>query len=381
MKVIQFFCNFAALKFLYRMTKKIKEKIIANPMYDVVFKTLMQADLEFAKYFVGTILGVNIVDIVFAPQEYTYYRKNVEDTLIKKIKAVRMDFVATILTKEGEEKKVLIEIQQSEKPLDVIRFSGYIGKHYIHRNVEIKGEEKNTEDIKPLPIVVIYLLGYQMPSNSSIAIKINRSSTNILTGKKVKIKEKLVEILTHDAYFIQVSRLKPSMYKNWENCSELLKLLSLFEQNYFVDKNHTKNYYYNINSKTHKILYKMLQSLERIAADPHIRRIMDEQEIDELEVNLLKNRVHDLKNAVSIATAERDNAWSERDNAWSERDNAWSERDSAWSERDNAWSERDNAWSERDNAWSERDNAWSERDKALAMLYEYQSRFGNLNLN
>ena len=44
--------------------------IIANPMYDVVFKMLM-ADKDNARCFVGTILGEQILDIEFAPQKFS----------------------------------------------------------------------------------------------------------------------------------------------------------------------------------------------------------------------------------------------------------------------------------------------------------------------
>ena len=51
------------------MAKRQRNIIIANPMYDVVFKTLMMNDKEFARYFVETIIGVKITEIDFAPQE------------------------------------------------------------------------------------------------------------------------------------------------------------------------------------------------------------------------------------------------------------------------------------------------------------------------
>ena len=51
------------------MVDQKKDIIIANPMYDVVFKTLMQAD--FARYFVGSIISEEIIDIDFDSQEYT----------------------------------------------------------------------------------------------------------------------------------------------------------------------------------------------------------------------------------------------------------------------------------------------------------------------
>ena len=47
--------------------------IIANPIYDVVFKNLMATskgtNKDIASYFVGTILGEEIADIELLPQE------------------------------------------------------------------------------------------------------------------------------------------------------------------------------------------------------------------------------------------------------------------------------------------------------------------------
>ena len=50
------------------MDEKVKDVIIANPIYDVVFKSLMITGLntnkENARFFVGTILGEEITDII-----------------------------------------------------------------------------------------------------------------------------------------------------------------------------------------------------------------------------------------------------------------------------------------------------------------------------
>ena len=79
-------------------------------------------DKEIAQYFIGTILGETITDIEFAPQEYTYKRKIQTENKIKTITIIRLDFVATIRTKDDTEKKVLIEIHQALKPYDILRF-------------------------------------------------------------------------------------------------------------------------------------------------------------------------------------------------------------------------------------------------------------------
>jgi hypothetical protein len=48
--------------------------IIANPIYDIIFKRLME-NRRIARFFVETLIGEHVVDIAMLPQEYTYYSK------------------------------------------------------------------------------------------------------------------------------------------------------------------------------------------------------------------------------------------------------------------------------------------------------------------
>lgn len=93
--------------------------IIANPIYDVVFKKMMENE-RVAKFFISTLLEQQIENIEVKPQEFTYIKDlDIEDPLIEKyikekvrerlsINVFRLDFVATIKTESGEYKKVLI---------------------------------------------------------------------------------------------------------------------------------------------------------------------------------------------------------------------------------------------------------------------------------
>ncbi|TAE35064.1 MAG: hypothetical protein EAY66_10065, partial [Sphingobacteriales bacterium] len=45
--------------------------VIANPIYDVVFKKLME-DNRIAKFFIGTLLEQTIDSVEVKPQEFTY---------------------------------------------------------------------------------------------------------------------------------------------------------------------------------------------------------------------------------------------------------------------------------------------------------------------
>ena len=286
------------------MAKKQKDIIIANPMYDVVFKLLM-ADKDIARYFVGTVLGEEIIDMDFAPQEYSYEKQIQTENQIKKISTIRLDFVATIRTKDDAEKKILIELQQSPEPYDIFRFRTYIGEQYINKNNIVATDDKL---VKVMPIVAIYILGFEIEEVSQIAVKVKRSGYDIIDGGNMEIKNPLFEALTHDAYFLQTSRIKPEMYSDWDNCSELLKILSVFEHNYFVDKKYFKNYPYPI---TNKILKKMVNTLESIAADPKTRRVMQEEEFAALNLAFLQNALA----KKDIALAQKENALAQKDDA------------------------------------------------------------------
>ncbi len=98
---------------------------IANPIYDVVFKYLME-DSKIAKLILSTIIEEEVLNLEFKPQEYT--------TLLEQppLTVYRLDFSATIKTPEGS-KNVLIEIQKAKYSSDIVRFRRYLGEHYKNR--------------------------------------------------------------------------------------------------------------------------------------------------------------------------------------------------------------------------------------------------------
>lgn len=197
--------------------------IIANPIYDVIFKMLMENE-RIAKFFIGTILNVKIERIDMRSQEFTHQGK------FQDIKILRLDFVATIQTAQGS-KKVLIEVQKSHKTTDLTRFRKYLGQQYAQTEV--------------LPIVSIYVLGFNLPNVESACVKIERSYFDCIGSKVLNARHSFVEGLTHDSYFIQTRRIigRPK--------TVLDKLLSIFEQNNFVesDTETRKTYNYEVDNE------------------------------------------------------------------------------------------------------------------------------------
>jgi len=111
--------------------------VIANPIYDVVFKKLMENE-SIAKFLIGTILEQNIEDLKVKPKAFSYLKNDEKELpdLKKDIKeqssiySFRSDFIATILTNAGERKKVHIEIQKVKNDIDLMQFRDNLGKNY-----------------------------------------------------------------------------------------------------------------------------------------------------------------------------------------------------------------------------------------------------------
>ena len=249
--------------------------IIANPIYDTVFKNLM-LNKRMAKFFIETLIGEQIEDIAMLPQEYpvpykTKREKKTEDDVdIVKEEYVsksilRYDFIATIRTAQGERKKALIEIQKSQKPTNIERFRDYIGKQYLSEDPSGKKLKKEEKD---LPIICIFLLGYTLRNFKTAMVKVNRICWDVINNKEIKQKSKFIEALTHDGYFVQIPRIKGKPRNILEN------LLSLFEQEYFTYKKLIKEYPYPIDNDN---IREMVDMLRHAASDPKEKKALEEE--------------------------------------------------------------------------------------------------------
>ena len=189
--------------------------IIANPIYDVVFKKMME-NVRVAKFFIGTVLEQTIETVEVKPQEFTYIDE------LSALAVFRLDFIATIKTNTGEQKKVLIEIQKAKNQIDLMRFRNYLAEQYK------KEDTVNNEKIV-LPITTIYILGFKLNEIDTPCLKVERNYIDHINKTNLNTKSDFVEKLTHDSYIVQVERIT-DRYQ-----TRLDKLLSVFEQTNFVD--------------------------------------------------------------------------------------------------------------------------------------------------
>ena len=99
---------------------------IANPIYDVVFKFMLE-DERVAKAFLSAIIEEEVLELEFASRERTVRRpkesgRQAEDREEMFFTVCRFDFSARIAVPGGGFKTVLIELQKAKLSSDIMRF-------------------------------------------------------------------------------------------------------------------------------------------------------------------------------------------------------------------------------------------------------------------
>ncbi len=300
--------------------------IIANPIYDSVFKYLME-DQKAAKIFLSALLQKPVVDL--KRNEYTQAH-------VEGVSVFRMDFAAAIVDKDedGNEKRelVTIELQKAWIPREIFRFRKYLGNQYSDEENSFVVSEKPLRK-SPTHIITIYLLGHSLHELeipvAYIYPKIYDQFSNKLDMEVRKIP--FADALVHDMIIVQIPRLT-----NMRVVSHLDKLLSIFDQS---RKSLSKqqqinidNDFYNNDSDIKTVVLR----LEHAFHDDETRKTMDKE--DELSAMLydfeqiIMKMEHELK--------ELDDALKEKNDALKKKDDALKEH-SALKEKDSALKEKD----------------------------------------
>ncbi|MDX1906126.1 MAG: hypothetical protein SF053_03770 [Bacteroidia bacterium] len=288
--------------------------IIANPIYDVVFKYLLE-DVEIARELLSAILGEEVQRLDIQPQETATEAGG-------GINILRFDFKAILKQADGEQYKVLIELQKAKQAFDVMRFRRYLGDNYRKEDPVTDGD---TQVVRPLPIVTIYFLGFPLDRIASGVVKISREYRDVVTQELLEIKEDFVELLTHDSYLIQVHKL-PRQAR-----SKLERVLQVFSPVYQTTQS---KHQLDFQGETDDpLVKKMVDRLVRAISSEDIREKMDvEDELDRIFEREMKKLTNVIAEKEQMLEEERKRAESERERAESERARAEAERERAEAE-------------------------------------------------
>ena len=197
---------------------------IINPLYDKAFKYLMENE-KFARKVLSVILDVEVEKVTLGHQETIFPDERRQLTLF------RLDFKAVIRQADGSSKTVLIELQKSKYSTDIQRFRNYLGANYISKKKIKDRVSENRAAYQPAyPLILIYILGYNLEEIPYMAITVDREIINSVNKKRINIRSAFIEQLTHQAHIIQVRRL-PERRR-----TRLEKFLMLFNQAWVTDE-------------------------------------------------------------------------------------------------------------------------------------------------
>ena len=302
---------------------------IANPIYDVVFKYLLD-DEKVARLLLSALLGKEVLEVRFRPTEGQHEAPKPDGT---QLLVLRLDFAATVRLDDGGRKLVLIEIQKARNASDVQRFRRYLGSNYASpENVYLDPGGKE----QALPIVTIYFLGEGLECVDVPVLRINRHYLDVATGDEVRITDPFVEALTHDAIVVQINRLKN------RRRTELERLLEVFDQGLAARSDpHVLDILEENFPEHHR---DVLRRLMRAGAEQEVREKMDVEDDILTAFQAQARESSDLRHAL----VEKDQALEEKDQVIEAKDLALVEKDKALTEKDRALTEKDQALEAKD---------------------------------
>ena len=323
--------------------------IVANPIYDIVFKYLME-DERIARTILSALLKKNVVAVEVRPHEYSDENR---DTL----SVFRIDFGATIQEEDGTERLILIELQKTWLENETLRFRQYLGVQY-------SSPKNMSNSVNALPMVAVYLLGHKVGDIEEPVLYVSHQSRdyddNIVTKG---LPNPFIESLTHDSIIVQIPRLHGRIN------NRLDKVLSIFDQS---RRDESDNRMLRIDDAAYSDDVEMERILHRLtmaAADAEMRHKMNVEDeyfslIEKRETEILVQQKQIAEQAVQLS--EQKAQLSEQKAQLSEQKAQLSEQKAQLSEQKAQLSEQKAQLSEQKAQLSEQKAQLSEQKAQLS---------------
>jgi len=251
--------------------------IIPNPIYDVVFRYLME-DTESAMIVLSTLINEKITSL-----QLRTHRQNRSINPIHRrkpstkddLRLFHLEFDAIIHWTDGKVESVIIELQKSTQTGDIHRFKRFLiqNQHKAKENYMLP--ESNPANENSGRLIRIFILSFRIENEiNDLMINSNVAKTGVFKNKQLAVSNEFIDKLDKDFIVVQLpnlSQIAESEYEHVEYKKQLFALLKLFDQNSKVKHN------------DHRL--RLVRSFFPISIKPVINRlqwaIADFYEIDE----------------------------------------------------------------------------------------------------
>ena len=326
---------------------------IANPIYDIVFKYLME-DERIARTILSALLQMDIVKVEVRPHEYS---NNKRDTL----SVFRIDFGATVREADGSEHLILIELQKTWLPTETLRFRQYLGVHYENPNNIVS----DSPDQHAIPMVAVYLLGHKVGDIEEPVLYVRHQSYDY-NGKVVTkgLPDPFVDSLTHNSIIVQIPRLHGKIN------NRLDEVLSIFDQTR-KDKGNQQmlhideDLYPEDDTEMQHIVHRLLMA----ATNAEMRMDMNVEDeyfsiIEKRDTEIMQRDRRLAEQKVVIAS--KDEEISKKNEVISKKNEVISKKNELISKQDEEISKKNELISKKDEQLSKKDEQLSKKDEQLS---------------
>ncbi len=255
--------------------------VIPNPIYDVVFKYLME-DIQSAKIILSILTNEKIKKLSFMPTSHT---EKIQDPKTDRIiKLFHLDFTALIEKPDGKEELIMIEIQKANNAGDIFRFKQYICANFQQKQEKeiINHKTQVIEKInKPIRLIPIFILNFRIENEvNDLIIQTKRNKVGFFKGIKLKKDNEFIDHLSFDMLVIQLpnlNKIKKEDYENDNYKTKLYLLLKLFDQE--AGKNNNKHRLLIVKKIFPKFLERVINRLKSADADnPNLEAQMNAED-------------------------------------------------------------------------------------------------------
>ena len=194
---------------------------VANPIYDSVFKFLME-DERIAKTVLSALLKKEVVSVEMRRHEHPNITRD-------NLSMFRIDFAAKVKEEDGTVRLMLIELQKTWLDTETLRFRRYLAAQY---NAEENMHKEGVDKGYALPMVAVYLLGHRVGDIDKPVVYVGHNTIDydgheVVNGKT----DPFINSLTHDSIIVQI----PLLHGKINN--RLDKVLSVFDQSQRTKEN------------------------------------------------------------------------------------------------------------------------------------------------
>lgn len=280
---------------------------VANPIYDAVFKYLME-DERVAKTLLSALLQKEVAEVEVRKHEYTNGSRD-------KISMFRIDFSAKVRQEDGSLKLILIELQKTWLETETLRFRQYLGTQYANPDNILKDNNPMGYGI---PMITVYMLGHRVGDIEEPVIYVQHKAYDY-DGKEVTkgVPDPFVDSLVHDSIIVQIPLLRGQINNRLE------EVLSVFDQTYKDKKNRQV---LNIDEDTYSGDEEMNRIIHRLLSAASDAKLRQDMNVEDEYFTAIENR--------DTAIMMRDKKIAEKDAQLAEKDGQLAEKDGQLAEKE-----------------------------------------------